>query len=42
MASHHGFAGQSAGVPCCRASTYDQQIRDWIKQDVIHGEIQGE
>ncbi|KAL4448554.1 hypothetical protein ABPG75_005773 [Micractinium tetrahymenae] len=23
-----------------RASTYDQQIRDWIKQDVIHGEIE--
>ncbi|PRW44880.1 ribulose bisphosphate carboxylase oxygenase chloroplastic isoform C [Chlorella sorokiniana] len=22
-----------------RASTYDQQIRDWIKKDVVHGEI---
>lgn len=25
----------------CSSSTYDGQIRQWIKQDVIHGEIAG-
>jgi hypothetical protein len=41
--SPRAHAARFAAVPplCCSASTYDGQIREWIKQDVVHGEIKG-